>query len=76
MAAPCEIVGWWRRLVNKRIGGRAVLFRLRRRYFMLTLSLQPIAPTGFLPDWIGGHAALSLSDALLGTESSEMKSNN
>ena len=43
---------------------------------MLTPSLQPIAPTGFLPDWIGDHAVLSLPDAFLGTESSEMKSNN
>ena len=29
---------------------------------MLTPSLQPIAPTGFLPDWIGDRAVLSLPD--------------
>ena len=29
---------------------------------MLTLSLQPIAPIGFLPDWIGDRAVLSLPD--------------
>ena len=46
----------------KRIGDRAVLFRPRRRNFMLALSLQPIAPTGFLPDWIGDRAVLSLPD--------------
>ena len=33
---------------------------------MLTLSLQPIAPTGFLPDWIGDRAVLSLPDAFFG----------
>ena len=46
----------------KRIGDHAVLFRLRRRPFMLTLSLQPIVPAGFLPDWIGAHAVLPLPD--------------
>ena len=46
----------------KRIGDHAVLFRLRRRPFMLTLSLQPIAPAGFLPDWIGAHAVLPMPD--------------
>ena len=34
---------------------------------MLTLSLQPIAPIGFLLDWIGDRAVLSLPDAVLGT---------
>ena len=29
---------------------------------MLTPSLQPIVPTGFLPDWIGDRAVLSLPD--------------
>ena len=43
---------------------------------MLTLSLQPVVPTGFLTNWIGAHAVLSLPDAFLGTDSSEMKSNN
>ena len=33
---------------------------------MLNLSLQPIAPIGFLPDWIGGRAVLSLPDAFFG----------
>ena len=72
------ISGWWaRRLVHSlELVITPFLFRLRRRNFMLTLSLQPVAPTGFLTDWIGAHAVLSMPDAFLGTESSEMKSNN
>ena len=50
----------------KRIGEHAVLFRLRRRPFMLTLSLQPIAPAGFSPDWIGDRAVLPLPDVFFG----------
>ena len=46
----------------KRIGDHAVLFRLRRRPLVLTLSLQPIVPAGFSPDWIGAHAVLPLPD--------------
>ena len=49
-----------------RIGDHAVLFRLRRRPFMLALSLQPIAPAGFSPDWIGAHAVLPSPDIFWG----------
>ena len=44
---------------------------------MLTLSLQPVVPTGFLPNGTGAHAVLSLPDVFFfGTELSGMKSNN